>query len=204
MRRRSWNRNQPVAGPTRVLSPSPTRRARSPRRDTHVEVCGAVLSDAGSTPAASTTRATRRARCVADVVSSTAPVLWTSPFESTPVALHCKCPGASRGAFASLGDGSPLARRASRGRLSVRSPSLRRLEPVDQSTHYSAFARLPFLRRRRSRVQRQHRAGGHLHAVPEVRRSVERRALRAASGSGRPAVRRLALTIRSTGLTFPV
>jgi len=61
VRRRSWNRNQTVAGLTRVLSPSPTRRARSLRRDTHVEVCGAVLSDAGSIPAASTrTQITQR------------------------------------------------------------------------------------------------------------------------------------------------
>jgi hypothetical protein len=99
--------------------------------------------------------------------------------------------GASRVAIASLGEGSPLTAIAS---LSwVIGHLFKRSEPVDQSTHHSASARLPFVRRRRSRVQCQHGAGAHLHAMQEVRRGLECGALRSASGLRGSAVQRLAL-----------
>ncbi len=54
VRRRSRRENVPVTGPVRVppLSYAPGEISRG---DTHVEFCGDVPSDAGSTPAASTT-----------------------------------------------------------------------------------------------------------------------------------------------------
>ncbi len=227
MRRRSWNRNQSVAGPTRVLSPSPTRRARSPRRDTHVEVCGAVLSDAGSTPAASTTRATRRA-------------MWcrrrSQPRRSGPSGLalgvnslqlgyspslrsaRIRAPsgrhrfarlgsGRLQGAIASLGSDQAASRRhrfargAPRATIAPLGHSAHTTGTCHQSHHHPASSLLPCLWRRRSGVQRQHRARAHLHAVQEVRRGVERRAERAAPGVVfGPAVRRLALKARRRGL----